>query len=101
MKIQKGDKVKVISGKDKGVESTVEMINGNVRSILIKGVNKVKKHLKSSSKVKGGIVTMDKPVHVSNVMLVCPKCSKPTRVRYGIIDNKKYRVCKKCEKAII
>lgn len=99
-KIKKGDKVKIISGKDKGVEALVEKVFPREDLILVEGVNQVKRHMKATKTNKGGIITINKPINVSNVMLICPKCSKPVRVGFILVDGKKHRVCKKCKEII-
>ncbi len=100
MKLKTGDRVMVISGKDAGVESVIERVYPDNDRILVEGVNTAKKHQKPlSQQNQGGIIDRDMPIHVSNVMLVCPKCDKPTRVGHRIDDSgKKHRVCKKCGK---
>ena len=100
MKIKSGDKVKIIAGKDNGVEATVEKVLLAKNKVLVEGVNVVKKHIKGTKDKKGGIITVNKPVNVSNVMLICPKCSKATKVSYNEVDGKKYRVCRKCKEII-
>ncbi len=100
MKIKSGDKVKIIAGKDKGVLAVVEKVLVNKNKILVEGVNLVKKHLKAKKNVKGGIITVNKPVNVSNVMLICPKCSKQVRIAYQFVDGKKHRICRKCKEII-
>ncbi len=97
-----GDKVQVITGDDKGKIGVVKRLIGNDR-ILVEGVNKMKKHIKKGvlgKNQKGGIFEIEAPIHISNVMLVCPHCGKPTRVEIAVIDGKKMRVCKKCGKPI-
>ena len=101
MKIRKGDKVKVIIGKDKGKDGVVTKVLRPKNKIVVEGVNVYKKHVKPSAKFKeGGIVEVEKPLNVSNVMLICPKCSAATRVGFKIEGGKKYRVCKKCKEVI-
>ena len=100
MKIKTGDKVKIIAGKDKGVEAVVEKVLLAKNKLVIEGVNNVKKHIKGTKDKKGGIITVNKPVNASNVMLICPKCSKPTRVAYSDVDSVKHRVCRKCKEVI-
>jgi len=100
MKIKKGDKVKVISGKYKGRESVVERSDPKKRSLIVENINMVTKHMKPSGKNKGGIIKIARPIQVSNVMLVCPKCSKPVRVGYKTVDGKKLRLCKSCSEVI-
>ena len=102
MKIKKGDRVKVLAGKDKGKESTVLHALPEKQRIVIERVNVVKKALRPTQKnPQGGIMSIEAPIHVSNVALVCPNCKQPTRV--GIQrdeDGHKIRVCKKCNKPI-
>lgn len=101
MKICKGDTVKVISGKDLDRTAKVEKVFPEERKILVAGVNIIKKHVKPRREgEKGGIVEMEKPIAVSNVMLVCPKCKQPTRVGYQLEGKRKFRVCKKCGQEI-
>lgn len=97
MKIKKGDKVKIISGKARGRESTVSVVLPRKGRIVVEGVNIVKRHVKPSARYKeGGIVEITKPIDVSSVMLVCPKCQQATRIGYKVGGNKKFRICKKC-----
>ncbi len=101
MKIKKGDKVKVIYGKDKGREGKVERIYKKSGKIVLPGINIYKKHIKKSEKVpQGGIVEIPRPLDVSKVMLICPKCAKLTRVGYEKVKDRKFRICKKCKSRI-
>lgn len=100
MKIRVGDIVKVQRGKDAGRSSVVEKVYPKTGKILIKGVNEVKRHLKVNDKGEGGIVTVNRPLDVSKVMVVCPECGKTTRVGFKLTDGKKSRYCKKCLKSI-
>ena len=100
MKIRKNDKVIVISGKDKGKESTVEKAFPELAQVLVKGVNIVKKHKKKQGKEEGGIISMEKPINISSVMLICGKCNKGVKIAMKIVEGKKHRVCKKCGNAI-
>lgn len=96
MKIHKGDKVKVISGKNRGKVSTVLKVLPKINKIVVEGVNVVKKHVKPSKMSKeGGIVSIEKPIDVSNVLYFDEKINKATRISYKVVDNKKYRVSKK------
>ena len=99
MKIRTGDKVKVISGKQKGTESVVEKVYKNSRKVLVENVNVVTKHAKVTS-TGGGIMKINKPIDVSNVMVICQKCLKTVRLGYKLIDGKKFRICKKCNEVI-
>ncbi len=101
MKIKKNDTIVVITGKDKGTEGKVDRVYPKSSKLLVPTLNKYKKSMKKSeSNPQGGIVEVPRPLKISNVMLVCPKCKKPARVGYELVDNKKYRVCKKCNKRI-
>jgi large subunit ribosomal protein L24 len=97
MNIKKGDKVVVISGKDKGVEGSVIAAYPRKGRVTVEKVNVVTKAIHpSQANTQGGLAKMEAPIDVSNVMLVCPSCNKPTRVGHKIEDGKKSRVCKKC-----
>ena len=97
MKIKTGDKVKVISGKARGRESKVSAAWPSSGRVLVEGVNIIKRHVKPSARYKdGGIIEITKPIAVSTVMLVCPKCQQSARIGYKVGGNKKFRVCKKC-----
>lgn len=101
MKIKKGDTVLIISGKYRGKIGKVLKAFPREGKILVEGVNIVKKHLKPKRMgEKGEIVQIPKPIDVSNAKLICPKCKKPTRVGYEIINKEKFRICKKCKQKI-
>ncbi len=98
MKLKKGDKVLVIAGKDKGREGPVEKVYPKSNRVLILKINVYKKHVKKSEQVpQGGTVEVPRPMDVSKVMLICPKCKKPARVGYLIEKGKKIRTCKRCK----
>ena len=98
MKIKKGDKVKVIAGKDKGRDGKVEKVYKKQNKVLLPGINIYKKHIKKNEKMpKGGVVELPRPINISKVMLICPTCNKPSRTGYKIEKNKKIRICKKCK----
>lgn len=97
MHVKKGDKVMVISGKDKGKTGTVLEAYPKASRVLVEGVNIVKKHSKpSQANPQGGINSQEAPVHVSNVMPI-DKSGKPSRVGYKTVDGKKVRVTKSGE----
>lgn len=102
LKIKKGDTVLVLAGKNKGDKGKVLQVIPATRRVIVEGINLVKRHTRATPKVpQGGIVTKEAPIHVSNVMLVCTKCGKPTRTGVKILaDGKKVRVCKRCEEVI-
>jgi large subunit ribosomal protein L24 len=100
MKIRKGDQILIISGKDRGKKAKVLRAFPKEEKILAEGINLRKKHLRpKKSGEKGQIVGFPAPIHISNVKLICSKCGKATRTGYKIIDEKKYRICKKCGQA--
>ncbi len=97
MKIKTNDKVKIIAGKDKGKEGVVKKILTAKSKVLVEGVNIVKRHVKPGVVSKeGGIISMEKPIDVSNAMVICEKCQRPVKVGFKDVKGKKYRVCKKC-----
>lgn len=100
MKIQKGDKVKIMLGKDRGKEGKVEFVRGKEGKVFVGGANLYKRHVKKYKDMQGGIIDIPKPLDVSNVALICPNCNKLTRVGYKIEGNEKMRICKKCGKEI-
>jgi large subunit ribosomal protein L24 len=96
MHVKKGDKVQVISGKDKGKQGVVLAAFPKKNRVLVEGVNIVKKHAKpTQANPQGGIIEKEAPIHVSNVMALDPKTGVPTRVGYQLVDGKKVRVAKK------
>lgn len=100
-KIRSGDTVLVTTGRNKGQQGKVRINLVDRDRVVIEGVNIVKKHIKQGRARQAGIVEVEAPLHVSNVMLVCPNCNQPTRVgvRAGA-DGKNVRYCKKCEREI-
>lgn len=96
MHVKKGDKVKVITGKDKGKTGVILKALPKKDRVIVEGVNIVKKHAKASQEnPQGGIIEFEAPIHVSNVMVIDPKTGEPTRVGYKIEDGKKVRISKK------
>lgn len=101
MKIKKGDKVKILSGKDKGKTGVVSKVLIKENKVLVDGINLYKKHIRPKSQnQKGEIITVNRPLHISKVMIICKNCNKATRVGFQIVDNKKVRYCKKCNSLI-
>ena len=96
MNFKTGDKVVVISGKDKGKEGKITHVLRNENRVVVEGVNIVKKHVKGNGQQAGSINEVEAPIHASNVMIVDPKTKKPTRIGHTINkDGKKIRVAKK------
>ena len=101
MKIKKGDTVVVLSGKDKGKQGKVQAVIPSDRKVVVEGVNIVTCHTKPRRQGEtGGIVKREAAIYASKVQVVCPKCSKATRVADKIEDGKKSRVCKHCGAAL-
>jgi len=97
MNVKKGDRVQVLSGKDRGATGEVLRALPAEGKVIVEGVAMVKKHQKpNQANQQGGILEREAAIDVSNVMLICPKCGKPTRVGHATVDGKKMRVCKKC-----
>ena len=95
-KIRKDDMVEIIAGKDKGKRGNVIRIIRDKDRVIVSGANLVKKAMKKRSQQdRGGIVEVEAPLHISNVMIVCKKCG-PTRIGYKLDGDKKIRVCRKC-----
>ncbi len=93
-KIKKGDKVIVLAGRDRGAEGEVISVMPKEDRVVVRGVNLVKKHQRQTPQQKGGIITREAPIHVSNVALKDPSTGKATRVGFKIEDGKKVRVAK-------
>ena len=101
MNIRKDDKVVVISGKDKGKEGKVLTAMPKEGKLIVEGVSVASRHMKPRKQgEEGGIVKMETPIYASKVMVVCPKCGKPTRVAHRLEGGKSVRVCKKCGAAL-
>ena len=95
--IKKGDTVLVIAGKDKNKRAKVLAVSPKTARVIVEGVNVVSKNKKArTAQEKSQIIKIEAPIDASNVMVVCPKCEKATRVAHAVVDGKKVRVCKKC-----
>jgi large subunit ribosomal protein L24 len=116
-KIKKGDTIQVISGNEIGARGEVDRVitgwkinrhkqrvarDPNSDKIVVKGVNVRKKHQRpiSQYRTQTGIIDMELPIHVSNVMLVCPSCNEAVRVGFRFDNDKKKRFCKRCDALI-
>ena len=107
VKIRKGDTVEIISGSfdDKGKRGEVISVQVENRRVVVQGVNIMTKHQKQTQTSQGrtvnpGRIKLEGPLHISNVMLVCPKCNEPTRVSVTRDESGAHRVCKHCQALI-
>ena len=98
LKIKKGDRVRVLTGKDRGHEGQVMRVIPSTGKVIVDGANVAKKHQRATkATMQGGIIDKDMPLPVANVAILCPVCGKATRVGYTTDnDGTKARVCKKC-----
>ena len=98
MKIHKDDTVLVIAGKDRGKKGKVRFAYPRQNKIIVEGLNFVKKHSKARGAVRqAGIIDLEEPLDVSNVMLICNKCSKPGRIGYKKLETGRLvRFCRAC-----
>lgn len=96
--IKKDDKVIVRAGKEKGKIGTVLKVDAEKKRAIVEKINTVKKHARAGPKTaQGGIIEKEAPIHISNLMLVCNKCTEQSRIGKRILDDgSKVRVCKKC-----
>lgn len=102
MKIRRDDTVEIVAGKDKGKRGKVRRGMPAEQKVIVADLNIAKKHVKKGDpKRRPGIIDVEMPIHVSNVMLVCSKCNATTRVGYRFLeDGTKVRYCKKCDEVI-
>ncbi len=103
LKVRKGDEVQVIAGKDRGKRGTVQEVDPKDGRVTVAGVNIAKRHQKPNPQrnIKGGIIEEPRPLDVSKLMVVCPRCGKATRVGHETDDSGvKRRVCKACGEEI-
>lgn len=102
MKLRKSDNVTVIAGKDRGKKGRILQVFPKEGRVLVEGVNYRKVHARPTrDNPKGGILQMEGPFSISNVMLLCPRCGRPARVGLTFLaDGTKQRICKKCKELI-
>jgi large subunit ribosomal protein L24 len=102
MKIRKDDTVVITAGKDSGKRGKVRRAWPDEERVIVEGANMIKRHSRARRAARqAGIIELEAPIHVSNVMLVCSKCGKPTRVGFRFLaDGKRVRVCKSCQEVI-
>ena len=101
MNFKTGDKVVVISGKDKGKQGKITHVLRSENRVVVEGVNIVKKHIKGNGQTPGSINEVEAPINASNVMILDPKTNKPTRIGHSVNkDGKKLRVTKKSNSSL-
>lgn len=103
--IKKDDKVKILAGKDKGKIGKILRVIRKENQAIVENINKVKRHQKPDMQNRqGGIIEKEAPIHLSNVMLMCNHCMKPSRVQIQVLEKegkvRRVRVCKKCNEHI-
>ncbi len=96
--VKTGDRVIVTAGKDKGKIGNVKKAIPADSKVVVEGVNMITKAQRPQPMmgIQGGLIKREAPLDSSNVMVVCPACEKPTRIKHAVVDGKKVRVCKKC-----
>ncbi len=95
-RIKIGDTVYIRKGKDIGKSGKVDKIYRGKNRVLVTGINLVKRHLKPRNKQAGGIITVERPIFLANIQIICPSCNKRTRIRYEGSQQNKQRICIKC-----
>ncbi len=102
MKIRKNDTVLLIAGKDKGKTGKVRFSYPKKERIMVEGINFIKRHIRARGRVRqAGIIQLEAPIPVSNVMLLCSRCNRPTRVSFHFLeDGRKVRACNRCSEVI-
>jgi len=103
IQIRKNDQVKVIAGKDLNKTGRVLRVLREKGRVVVEGVSFLKRHTRPNpqKQIKGGIVEREAPIHVSNVMIVCGACGKPTRIGHNVLaDGKKVRICRSCNSSL-
>jgi large subunit ribosomal protein L24 len=102
MKIRKNDTVLVIAGKDRGKKGKVRKALPKKDKVIVEGVNMIKRHSRAKGQARqAGIIELEAPLDISNVMLICSKCNKPARVGFRFLsDGRKTRICRSCDEVI-
>ena len=103
IQIRKNDRVKVIAGKDLNKTGRVLSVLRDKGRVVVEGVSFLKRHTRPNPQrqIKGGIVEREAPIHISNVMIVCGACGKPTRIGHNLLaDGKKVRICRSCNSSL-
>jgi large subunit ribosomal protein L24 len=99
--VRKNDLVEVNTGEEKGRRGRILEVIPEKNQAIVEGINLVKKHQRARSQAKpSGIVTVPGPLHISNLVLICPKCNKKAKTKRDMIDKKRTRICKQCGEII-
>ena len=97
LRVKKGDTVMVVTGKDRNKTGKILQVLVKREGVVVEGLNIVKRHTRSRGNEAGGILEKEAPIHFSNVMIYCGKCTKPVRTQIKVLeDGKKARICVKC-----
>lgn len=103
LRVKKGDMVAVLAGKDKGKKGKVISINSAVKRAVVEGINLVKKHKRRTQQDQqhAGVVPIESPISLSNIMVICKNCDGASKVGFSVLkDSSKVRVCKKCGEVV-
>ena len=102
VKIRRGDMVVVLTGRERGKRGKVLRVMPEKSRVLVEHVNMIKRHQKPTQKLRqGGIIEREGPIHLSNVQIVCTRCSQPSRTGVKVLeDGRKTRVCRRCHESI-
>lgn len=100
MKLKLNDLVKITAGKDKGRTGKIDRVLPHSAQVVVKGINLYQRRLKKEGE-KGSTITLERPLPLANVALICPQCHQPTRVGYEVGQTgQKQRICRKCDRII-
>ena len=101
MTLKKGDTVQILSGRERGKQGVIERVYPLLSRVVVTGINIRKRHVKpSKTQPKGGILEFPAPLYRSAVMLICPHCSKPTRIKHQVENDSKVRICSHCASSL-
>lgn len=100
-RVKKGDNVLLITGKDKGKSGRVLKVFPKKERLIVEGLNRLRRHTRPRGDQPGGIIEKEAPLHISNVMIVCPSCNRKTRIGASFLkDGTKVRICKRCNQPL-
>ena len=101
-KLRRGDTVQVMKGRDRGKQGQIQRVLSDDGRLLVEGVNQVRRHQRPRPGLaQAGIITIEAPIHASNVQVICPNCNRPVRVGFTFLsDGRKVRYCKRCKETL-